>query len=487
MSLARGTAWMVGSFVAAAALDYAFTTGMAWVLPSAEAYGAISLCGTFFLLMSFIVGSGFPTSLSKFLSEGHPSSRMLVWYATAWNVAIGLLTSIVFVALAFHGPLSPGPGYGRATLIVAASTLLLAAGSTLHYALQGTMSFRAFGALHFTKSFAKLVVGMALVLLGLGVAGGVSGFAVGSLAVVVVAGVLAWRRLPPDTRRLDLSERLRFLRFTGSVFLGSLALVLLMNLDVLAVKYLTPRESSDALVGYYMSASVLAKAHLWVVIAAIGVAFPVLSRASAEGEEGAARLASRLLRWTVAGTVPIVAFLAAFPERALLLVFPPAYAASAPALSLTALAMGALAVTFVLVRALQATGRAAAPGAFLAVTAALQAALLMVLVPRWGITGAAAATLIACLAGLVVAAIGAVRAFRLRLRVSRIFGGIVSTAAFLLTVWLFPEGRLATVAALAAACLVYAAGAWLLGLVTPEERRMVAGLVRRPQPVEESG
>ena len=486
MSLARGAAWMIGSFLLAAVLDYAFVTGMAWLMPE-EKYGALSVALTFFLLMSFIVGSGFPTSLSKFLSERHPASRALTLYATGWNVALGLLTSLVFVALAFYGPLSPGPGHGRATLVVAASALVLAGASTLHYALQGTMGFRAFGALHLTKSAAKLVVGGALVALGFGVAGGLLGLLVGGLAVMAVAGVLAWRKLPKDTARLALPERLRFLRFTGSVFVGSLALVLLMNVDVLAVKYLTPRDASDATVAYYASASVLAKAHLWVVIAAIGVAFPVISRRASEEPEGAARLASRLLRWTVVGLLPVVAFLAVFPERALLLVFPPAYVASAPALSLSALAMGALAACFVLARALQATGRAAAPGMGLAVTAALQAALLVVLVPRYGIVGAAAATLAACVAGLAAAAFVACRAFHLRIRVKRIAAAALATGAFLLVVWAFPEGRFATVAALAAGCLIYAGLAWLTGLVTADERAVLLSYAPWTKPQEETG
>ncbi|HWH09021.1 MAG TPA: polysaccharide biosynthesis C-terminal domain-containing protein, partial [Candidatus Thermoplasmatota archaeon] len=254
---------------------------------------------------------------------------------------------------------------------------------------------------------------------------------------------------------------------------------------VLAVKYLTPRDASDAMVAHYQSASVLAKAHLWVVIAAIGVAFPVISRAATQEGDGAARLASRLLRWTVVGLLPVVAFLAAFSERALLLVFPPDYASSAPALSLSALAMGALAVCFVLARALQATGRAAAPGMGLAVTAALQAALLVVLVPRHGIVGAAAATLAACVVGLSAAAAVACRAFGFRVRVRRVAAAALATGAFLLVVWAFPDGRFATVAALASGCLVYGGLAWATGLLTPDERALLLARVPWLRPQEE--
>lgn len=414
--VARAASLTLGAFVLAAFFDYAFVAAMSWLLPQAD-YGALSVAMTYFLLLSFFVANGFPMSLAKFLSESPDPPKGLVRFALAGNLIVATLVVSLFLFLTFYGPLSPGPGYGRLVVAVAASVMLLAVGTTLQFALQGRMSFSSFAVLHASKSVNKLVLGGALVLLGFGVVGALGGIVLGS-AVLIVGSLVVLRNAPREAgRALERADKRNFLRYTVLVFAGSFALTLLMSLDLLAVKYLTPAAESNVVAASYQAATIVTKAPLWGVLAALTVLFPLLSRASKTNPAEATRLLQTTLRWMLLALAPVTVMLLLFPERAISIAFPAHYASAAPTLAASALGMAALAVCLVLTRALQATGRARAPGVFLGASVALQVVLLWFLVPKWGSVGAAAATTVACVLGCALAVAACAKPFQLRVRV----------------------------------------------------------------------
>lgn len=475
MKVATATTLTLAAFVAAGIVDYAFVIAMSWWLPP-EAYGTLGVASTWFLLLSFFVASGFPMALAKFRAESAAPTPGLLRFALGANLLVGLVLATLFLGLTFYGPLSPGPGYGRLVWTIAVAVVLLALGSTLQYALQGSMAFVPFALLHASKSLNKLLFGAALVLLGLGAFGGVAGLAAGGLVLIVAAGAILWRRDPDALRagRLDPATRRRFLRYTLGVFAGSAALTLMMSLDLLAVKYLAPAAESDVMAAGYQSATLLTKAPLWMVIAALSVVFPMLSRAGRDDPAAAARLLRTVLRWMALVLAPLAVVLALFPSNVLGLMFPASYASGAPVLAVSALGMAALALRLVLTRALQATDRARSPGASLVVAGALQAALLVALVPRHGARGAAVATALASLAGALLVLGAAARPFRLHVGWR---DGVAFAASLGLLAAVFaafaPKGRVASLLALCAAAAAYGLAAVTLGLVRRDERRAV--------------
>lgn len=479
-NLARSGAMMLAAYALAAVLDYAYAAGMSWVLPPDD-FGRLSVALSYFLLLSLFVANAFPLSLAKTLAESPSPPRGLVRAAVAGNLSLASIVVGAFVAVTSVGPFAVDAEYRGLLAGVAIAALLLSVASTLHYALQGRLAFGAFAVLHASKSLNKLLFGVALVLLGFGLPGAVGGLVVGAAVLALVAGLLVRRDLrgvEPGSP-LDEAARRRFLKYTGAVFAGSFALTLLMNLDLLAVKYLAPGADGDVLAGRFQSASVLAKAPLWGVLAALGVVFPLMSRAAMQGPDVAAAMMRRTLRWTVLALAPIVVALAAFPRLALALLFPPSYAVAAPAVAVSAAGVGALALAFVLARSLQATGRARRPGIYLAWSAALQVGLLVVLVPRWGIVGAAAATTLASLVGALLTLHAAERAFGLPVRVRDVIALLLSAAILVLVVEAFsPTGRISTLVAFACGGLAYGFSAVTTGLVRADERSRAMRLLR---------
>lgn len=475
MKMLHATTLTFTAFFVAAVLDYAFVVAMSWWLPP-DAYGTLGVALTWFLLLSFFVASGFPMALAKFLSEQAEAPPGLLRFAMRANLLAAVCLASIFLGLTFYGPLSPGPGYGRLVWSVATAVVLLAVGSTLQFALQGRLAFVPFALLHASKSFNKLLFGAGLVLLGLGATGGTVGLVVGGAVLIATAWAILGRWHPDVLRKGDLApaERRRFLRYTASVLAGSLALTLLMSLDLLAVKYLAPAGESNLMAARYQTATLLTKAPLWAVLAGLSVLFPMLSRASRQDPAAASRLLRAVLRWMALALAPLAVILMIFPRAMLGVMFPTVYAAAAPVLAVSAVGMGALALALVLTRALQATDRARSPGMSLAVSVALQAALLVALVPRWGALGAAVATAIASIAGAALVLGAAARPFELRLR----WGDAVAFAtslALMAAVFaaLAPEGRWMTLVDLALAGAAYVTAIVMLGLVRPHERRAI--------------
>lgn len=480
-SLLRASSLAMLAFAGAGVLDYLFVTTMSWMLPPKE-YGILGVASTWFLLLSFFVASGFPMSLAKFLSERHESPPGLVRFAVRANLVLALVVVALFLGLTFYGPLSPGPGYGRLVWAVALAVLLLAVGGTLQFALQGRLAFGSFALLHASKSLNKLVFGAALVMLGFGVAGSVGGLVAGGVVLVVAAWWLLRKHAPDALVDGDVPRetRRRFLAYTLTVFAGSFALTLLMSLDLLGVKYLAPPGDSDLFAAHYQVATILTKAPLWAVLASLSVLFPLLSRAAAREPAAASKLLQKVLRWMLLALAPLTLALAAFPGLVLGVLFPRAYADAAPVLAVSAVGMAALALTLVLTRALQATGRTRVPGAALVVSVALQAALLVAWVPRYGALGAALATAAGSFAGCALVLAAAARPFRLRVGARDVVSLVVSLAAMAAVVEAVrPQGRVAVVLTFAAALASYAACIVLLGLVRPRERR---AMIRRVLP-----
>lgn len=489
-SLSRATLLSLAAFVVAAGLDYAFGTTMSWMLPP-ESYGALGVAATWFLLLSFFVASGFPMALAKFLSEDERPQPGLVRFALRANLVVSLVVVALFLGLTFYGPLSPGPGYGRLVWIIGLALVLLSVGGTLQFALQGRMAFSSFALLHASKSLNKLAIGVALVAMGFGVMGALAGLVVGGVVLLIFSWI-ALRIHAPDALApgtLAPEERRRFLRYTLSVFAGSFALTLLMSLDLLGLKYLVPAVGSDLVAARYQAATLLTKAPLWGVLAGMSVLFPLMSRLSRRDPRAAAKLLRQVLRWMAIAMAPMILMMTVFPSRVLFMMFPGVYADAAPVLIVSAFGMASLALCLVLTRALQATDRAHAPGAYLAVSVALQVALLIALVPRWGAMGAAVATATASAAGALLALGASARTFRLTLKLRDVVAMASSLALMgAIVAALGPQGRLGSLAAVGAALLAYAVSIWMLGLVRPTERRaLVSRLLRRAPQADESG
>lgn len=468
---AGGGAVLILRFAATAVLNYGFGVALAWLLPQSE-FGAVSVLQNVLLLAGAVVAAGLPWALARAVAQadgpdGARNADSTFRAALAGNLVLGAVLAVAFVAAQLT-PLRLIPdGSPALTIAVAATIALLALNAVLAGALQGSRRFDALGLLQTSETATKVLVGLLAVgLLGMGVGGVAAGFAIGA-AVGTACGWWGVRdRLPG---RGPLAGRATF-GVAVPMGIGTASFALLGTLDVLALSALGRGFGiSAAAVAVYQAAAILARAPYFVADSLGDAVFPFMAREKTWAEANDWFVA--LFRWVLLGLVPLQLVLLVAPGPVLGILFPASYAAAAGLVRFITVGTIGLFTAVLLLKALYARGMPALVARRTPVAVAVELAALVVLVPRFGATGAA----IAFAAGSWVAALLLAAAYagchRFRLPSAPAAGryaaacGILIVALAAANVVPAPLG----LATISAGLVVYVPAAVRLGLVRPAE------------------
>lgn len=144
--------------------------------------------------------------------------------------------------------------------------------------LQGLQRFTLFGIEYGTSFLLKLAMGVALVLLGLGVAGAIGGALIGITFGAVFSFVAVRKYLLAPGEK---SESREVWRFTVPTMVAALGFTVLTNVDVILAALLFEKDAAN----YYTGASMLAKIILFLPSAMAAVMFPKIAKIHAERGE----------------------------------------------------------------------------------------------------------------------------------------------------------------------------------------------------------
>jgi O-antigen/teichoic acid export membrane protein len=219
-------------------------------------------------------------------------------------------------------------------------------------ALQGLRAYRPVGVSIVAEAGGRLVCGLLLVGVGLGVTGALLGTPVAFVLVALWLERELVRVVGPVQRVAEPLRTLRSLVGRGWVpIIGLFLLASLQNIDVILAKH---QLGGDA-AGSYAAAAVAAKAVVWV---AIGIGLHLLPEAT---RRAAAGLDPRPVLLRALGILALVAapallIFAVAPELLLRLAFGPGFTDAAGALVLLGAAMTLLAVAYLTVQYMVALG-----------------------------------------------------------------------------------------------------------------------------------
>jgi O-antigen/teichoic acid export membrane protein len=243
-------------------------------------------------------------------------------------------------------------------------------------ALQGLRRYGAVGLSIVGEATSRLVLGLALYAVGLGVTGAFLGTTASLLALSLVLVVPLRRALEREGRpELTRTEpRFRGLLWRARAPVAAFSLIAaLQNIDIVYVKH---QAASDA-AGSYAAASVAAKAVIWVAIGLGLYLLPEAVRRTKLGED-ARPILMRTLAVVALVAVPMVTVYAVAGHQLLAAVFGDDLTAASSALPLLGLAMSLLAWGYLSVQYLLALGRVSF--VFLLALAAVVEPLLLVTV-----------------------------------------------------------------------------------------------------------
>ncbi len=404
----KNSFFMFAAFIIGALTNYIFNVGMGWLL-TPEQYGMLGVSISFLIIFSLFVTSAFPLTVTKFISgESEESVKHRVFKsALIANITIAIILSILFYFSYFTGIIKLGADYNLLVISIIIATIFTSVMVVYVSILQGTFQFKSFGAIGIVTPLIKLISGVILVYLGLGALG-----AVLSLPISAFIGLILAVILTKDFKFLKTKgwagSNIYF--FALPMFFGTLGTTLLMNIDLLGVKFLTQGALSDVLSGYYRAALILAQIPMFVVGALMSVIFPYISKHTEND-----KYASKSIKYAALFILPMALVIATAPDAFISLMFPSEYLAGSQALGVVAIGMGFLVLVMVLTFIFQARHEPKIPATVLSIAVIIEIISLALLVPSYGIIGAATSTTIACAFGFAVLAIQYIRIYRYKL------------------------------------------------------------------------
>ncbi|MWG32896.1 flippase [Halomarina oriensis] len=365
---------------------------------STGGFGGITT-GTALLNIGAIVGSlGLGQGLARYLPRLEESEKRSV-VRTAFLVSLP-------VALLVGGALSLGAGFiatnvfGDPTVTVSVrifgavipfSTATVLSVGVIRGQKQSRYRVYVENILQPVVRFSLVIVAVAYGLEQTGIAFAYAvPYAVGALAAVV----FAFRILPRDGAKVDLSLFGEFARYSAPFVVTGAANFVYRSVDVFLVLYFLDSSA----VGTYGVAYAGAQLMITFSAAYSFIGTPVASEVESTGDyDELLRVQNTVLRWLVVVSIPALAPLVFYPAEFIAIVYRPAYAAGA--LSMTVLACGFAVHNIVNAQTtlLEALGRSRVLAANNVVAAVVNVVLNVLLIPEFGIFGAAAATVVAYL------------------------------------------------------------------------------------------
>jgi len=475
-----------------------------------EGYGLYGVVLNVVSILNNVVVAGSIQAMSHAVTEGGPSALrrgLLVHLGVGVTLAGGLVT--------LAGPIGAGvlhdarlPPLLRIGAVVVFNYSLYAA---LVGALNGQRRFRDQAALDMTFATLRtaLVIGIAAV--GFGVAGAVSGFALASTIILALALWLARAALRSGARAEDAGGdappalqvptasfgafATRYGRFFAPVLVYQLALNLVLQSDLLVLKAILARRAVAAvagglavndLVGIYKAVQNFAFLPYQLLLAVTFVIFPVVSRATLEGDrETTARFVTGAVRFSLLALGAMLAVLTGLPRGVLRIAYRPPFDEGAMALRILSLAQGCFALAVIATTILVAAGQTRAA------TLLMGAMLLMVTTGNvlglslgpagiGALTATATGTLVGCALGLGLIGLWVRRSFGGFVGVATVLRVGASTAVAATVVSAIPwQGKVATLVLSGVAVAVYAVCIALSRELTGDELGRIVRLLRK--------
>ncbi|MBI3261252.1 oligosaccharide flippase family protein [Candidatus Berkelbacteria bacterium] len=214
--------------------------------------------------------------------------------------------------------------------------------------LQGLEDFGKLSANIATDPGLKLLLGMAAVALGLGVAGAIGGISLGILVALVVSHYWIKGKLPAQAKPVLLGAAKRYSWWT----LGALVLLaLLFNNDVILVKhFFDPTQA-----GFYGALSTVGKIVFFVTAPIAAVMFPLISKQIARNEKHYQLLLGGLGLVGLAGSLILVVYQIT-PGLVVRLVYGNAYNTIVPYLGIIGLVFLLYSLIFTMVQYFMSVG-----------------------------------------------------------------------------------------------------------------------------------
>lgn len=400
---------LLGSFIFRIG-GFIYRFAMAYLLGPAG-YGIFTLTIPLIGILQLSAEGGIPPAIAKYIAQydavGQTDMvKQIIKTSFKLVIAMGLILSLVIYVLA--EPLAINLLHKPDAVLPFQCVALITPFSVIVGELKGV--FQGYYEMNFinvTKAFEQsftIVSAVALVLANFYVAGAVIGTAIGYIATGVASFILfkkyIWNRLGEKnqesqgekiTLRKELSLVKMLFFFSIPVYLTALGELFMYDIGTWIIGIFMTSEWA----GYYGIASPIARLPLMISMAVATAVLPATAAAlSTESRELFHTYVNQAVRYVTILVLPMSLGIAVFAHPILSLLFP-GYELGIGALQILAVGMLFFTLYTVSGSVAQGIGKPVIPMIALGIAVVIELALSLVLVPSFGINGAALATTIA--------------------------------------------------------------------------------------------
>lgn len=373
-----------------------------------EGYGLVGLTLPFQGIFQILSAGGLPPAIAKYVSQHHAlgedqMARQVVFTSLKLMMFLGIFFSLVMFFAApilanefFHKPLLAYPL--QAVALITPFSVIVGA---FRGAFQGLYKMEYIVATRAVEQIFMIVFAVVLVSIGFYAAGAVIGTALGFLASAISAVIIfrkyLYKYLPkPDPEnkfsfRQELGLMKTLLKFSIPVIITALSEMAIYDVSIFVIGYFMATKFAS----YYTTADPIARLPLVISLSVATAVLPAASEAfSLKNKELLATYVIQSYRIVILTVFPLCVGIALFSLPLMDLLFGSAYVMGAGALSILVMGMAFYSLFMTSSSIAQGIGYPRLPMYVLLGGTGINIALNVILVPIFGIEGAAWATTI---------------------------------------------------------------------------------------------
>ncbi len=363
-----------------------------------ESYGIVGVIVSLMTIFSLFLTSGFPRATSKFLSENKNWGKDLIKKSIKFQVMFLTIATLFFLLI------SPVLAYLLNDLslskYIAFTVIVIPFYAVFSLYTDGFLNgYRSFKqqAISYTLfSLSKLFAIYILLIIGFEVEGVISGYIIAALIGLIIAYYF-FKKISICGNKSFPAKKL--IQFSLPVILFSVCMFLIFNIDLLSVKGIL-YENIDT--GYYTSASIIARIPYFIFLGLAWSLFPSISHSTSKNDISRTReYISKSLRSMLMVLIPIILLVSATAKPLLVFLYTDSYVTAAASLEILIFGLGFLSVFNVLSHIVLGSGKTDIAIALVFFIFLLALVFNLLLIPSNGLIGAATATTIASLIGLI--------------------------------------------------------------------------------------
>ena len=397
----RGAIYITAAKIWFMASGYGIAITLTYLL-TPENYGIYKVVINAVSIINAVIVTGTYQTVSRYIAQEEAKADSVKAKALALQVYVGGAATLAFFLLA--PVVATFLNDSRLTNYLRLASLI-----TLSYAFfsvytgyfNGQKRFLAQASLDAAYSTFKLTFIVAFVWMGFGVMGAVGGFALAAGCVLALSALVG----RGGARKGEVRPGELF-KFQSYLLIFTFVLTLLQKVDVMLIKSLSSPDAKMASenVGFYGASIDVANLTYQIIISVTFVIFPLVSRSTFEADRSRTQLyISNTLRYSIMIMALTATLFSANASEVLRVIYREVYQAGAGALSIVAFGMLFFGLLYVLTTIISASGHPRVSLLVGVVTLGASVVLNAVLIPRFGLPGAASATTVSMLVGVLAA------------------------------------------------------------------------------------